>query len=156
MHLGGARPFGNPTRQPSFLDRHQPHRPSPAAARTSLLCFIMPLLDYTQYVAGFVPYEDVGAQLRCFAYIKKAVALLDHAIAQDPTQDKKNLRSLFLNLISMVDVASGSRRLARANTFWRYWDKSKQQIIEVVEGTSDPYLLQNKVAELEDGRYIQA
>lgn len=115
----------------------------------------MPLVDYVTYSAGFMPKKDAEAQRRCYAYLKKAILELDKAAKRYPEeQNIRNLRGVFENIRSMVGVASGSQRVDRANTFWNYWDKNKHMIISTMEETSDNYKIQEKMSELEEGRYV--
>ncbi|GMM50088.1 hypothetical protein DASB73_010460 [Starmerella bacillaris] len=115
----------------------------------------MPLYDYVSYSAGFMPKKDAEAQRRCYAYLRKTILELDKAVKENPNEKNlKNIRSLFENIRSMIDTASGSQRVDRAHTFWKYWDKNKRMIISTYEGTNDDYTIQDKMAELEEGRYI--
>lgn len=116
----------------------------------------MPLLDYLGFSAGFVPREDASAQKRCYEYLQGTIAQLDEQISRNEVSYRSaNIRSMLETIRSVTEVAAGSVRLHRANTFWRYWDRNKVQIIRTREGTDDDYEIQDKVSELEEGRYIQ-
>lgn len=115
----------------------------------------MPLVDYVTYSAGFMPKKDAEAQKRCYEYLRKTILELDKAVKEYPKEKNiANLRSMFENIRSMVSIASGSQRIDRANTFWSYWDKNKRAIIATKEETNDEYRIQEKMGELEEGRYI--
>lgn len=110
----------------------------------------MPLYDYLSYSAGFMPAGDVAAQNRCYKYLESTIAQLEKS--QD-SEDEQNLLKIFKSLQSMVETAAGSARYARAKTFWTYWDRNKKSIISVVEDTDDDIAIENKIGELEEGRY---
>lgn len=116
----------------------------------------MPLLDYLGYSAGFVPREDAAAQQRCYNYLKETIAQMEAQISRnEASHNLANQKSVFEGARSVIEVAAGSVRLHRANNFWHYWDRNKTQIIKVREGTDDEYEIQDKVSELEEGRYVQ-
>lgn len=110
----------------------------------------MPLYDFLRYSAGFMPASDVEAQKRCFSYLEQAIANLESA---KDSGDAQNELKIMKSLHSLIEVASGSARYDRANTFWKYWDKNKNAVMSIVEGTDDNIALENKIGELEDGRY---
>lgn len=113
----------------------------------------MPLMDYATYLAGYMPRHDVTAQIRCFTYLQDVIKKLqDRGAAGD--KFAKNEAAVFTDIKNMIDVASGSMRLDRATTFWKYWDKNKEAIISQGESTKDNYKIQDKIGELEEGRYF--
>lgn len=114
----------------------------------------MPLWDYVQSSAGFVPYADAEAQKRCSDYIINTVQQLQDEDSLNPSQDLKNLITMYTSIAELASNDAGSRTSFRANSFWRLWDRNKDRLIQIKEHTTDDIDVQNVLEKLEDGRYI--
>lgn len=114
----------------------------------------MPLWDYVQQSAGFVPYADAEAQKRCAKYIIDTVQQLKDEDSEAPSQSIQNLISMYTSMADLATNNAGSRTSFKANQFWKLWDRNKYRIIELKEQTTDDIDIQNVLEKLEDGRHI--
>lgn len=115
----------------------------------------MPLVDYVTYKAGFLPRHDAAAQQRCYQYLLECIDQLKVVNASRPSQDLENLISIYTNIKNLTEVSEGSQRKDKGHSFWRNWDRNKVQIISLKEDTDDDYAIQDTMARLEEGRYIE-
>ncbi|VVT53023.1 uncharacterized protein SAPINGB_P003365 [Magnusiomyces paraingens] len=125
---------------------------------------------------GYVPHSDVAAQTRCFTYLEESIAKLEAQILNqspedsssinnkpvdlkiDPNQDQDILKTLKVTLLSTYNLVKpnyGSYSMRNAKMFWSYWDRIKQSVAKVHEGSGATEEQITKILdELEVGRYI--
>lgn len=116
----------------------------------------MPFMDFMTTKAGWVPHHDVVAQERCYKYLQDTIDELMIRDAENPSQNTRNLISMYTSIRNLAENTEGSRLHGRAHSFWNNWDRNKNQIIAIKEGTDDEIAIQDVLEELEDGRYIES
>lgn len=123
------------------------------------------MLGKLQYMAGFVPGDDSKAQKRCYEYLVEAQTQMERKIdsmddvwvepgaptGEDPKSMLKNQHRVIKETTDLVSNAEGRRGWRYAKKFWTYWDKVKVSAIKFLE--DDDVNVDNKIAELEEGRY---
>lgn len=130
-------------------------------------------LNKSMYNAGFYPKADYNAQLRCFAYLEKAIVAVDNQIkaaeeaepsakpaSGEPADNivglYKNQRLILTSARDMMASFQGSLSVKKADRFWETWDGCKKIAFEMVEGLDQPEgSFAQRLNELEEGRYIK-
>jgi hypothetical protein len=128
-------------------------------------------INKSMYNAGFYPKADYNAQLRCFAYLEKAIVAVDGHIQDaekaeqstksprgEPADDiaglYKNQRVILTSARDMMASFQGSLSVKKADRFWETWDGCKKIAFEMVEGRDQPEgSFAQQLNELEEGRY---
>lgn len=127
-------------------------------------------LNKSMYNVGFYPKADYNAQLRCYAYLEKAIDAVNsqiHAAEENSSttskrgQPSENIVGLYKNQLLILTSArdmmksfQGSLSVKKADRFWETWDGCKKIAFEMVEGRDQPEgSFAKQLIELEDGRY---